>query len=607
MMRPFRYLLLLTISSSLSNVQEFERSWGNYYGPAGTDLGNSKFAKVKFDANNNLNFVGAVNTSNTYTASYYNQFSTAGTGYDITKLVNFVSGVVNNNGSVSSTSYVGTNGVFDLPNISFNNVGDRFVYQFSNQGITSGGTSGTWFPTSTAAGANKVLFSKYSSSGVLQWTTFLPTLDASSLSEIAHDTMGNTFVTGTTLNQNIGTPGAFQSSFIIRYDPNGNPLPNPFIAKLNSAGQLVWATYYPAEIYKLRYHDGNVYLSGNIDLDSSLSQMATANAFQSQKTGLSITKLSATDGSRVWGTYYGPVGSAYINIASGFDVNETGLYAMGDIYDLLGTGNTYFGTPGSFQTSPSGNSDIYLTKFNLDGGRVWSTYFGSSSEEISSLNSEPLKVFGSDIYITGFQQVLANSGSPTNLATPGSHVSSPPTFSGSANVSHNNLFFAKFSTNGTREWSSYYGGAAPSQGLPPSINISVLDANTFYLHGSTVSLEGISTEGAAQMTGVSGTLNGFLARFDRKILSTAETTSEADLILYDNPNSGIFTVEGDILKKNDLSIRIFDMSGRLLFQQKMNNQRKQMFNFQGRLKTGNYSVQIYTGSQVGKIFKVIVN
>lgn len=589
--------------------QEFQRSWGTYYGPAGTDLGNSVYTKIHFDVNNNLNFIGSVVTNSNYSTSYYNQFSSSGTGYAISSLINYLSGIVSTNGSIISNNYVGISTSAEFPNKSFDYFSNRFSTELSTGGFTNVGTTGTWFPNSSAAGSNNFLLSKYNSSGLLQWKTFLPTINFALSSEIEHDESGNTYVSGTTFNQNIGTSGAFQPNFIIRYGPNGEILPNTFIAKLDSSGQLVWATYFPATLYRMRYFNGNIYISGSADADTALTEMDTPNAFQSQKTDISLTKISATNGNRIWGTYYGPVGLSFLLLSSGFDVNETGIYIMGDVYDFAGTGNSYFGTPGSFQTVAQGavgTSEIFLSKFNHDGGRVWSTYYGSSAEEMSAYSNHPLEVFGNHVYFCGIQQVSSNGGSPANLATPNTHIASPPTYSGSSNLSYNNLFFAKFDSSGTREWSSYYGGAAAQIGSVPGMNIAVFDSDTFYLYGSTASTVGISTEGAAQSTGVSNILNGFLAKFDRKNLSTSETSLIKDLILYDNPNNGIFTIEGDILRKKDFTLHIYDFSGRLLYREKMKKEGKQVFNYQGRLKTGTYSVQIAAGKSLEKNFKMIV-
>ncbi|MBD8084069.1 T9SS type A sorting domain-containing protein [Chryseobacterium caseinilyticum] len=605
MKRKFLFLYIV-LSFIQLNAQEFVREWGTYYGPVDTFFGNATLNTLQFDSSNNINLLGSTQTNSAYQASYYNQFATSGAGYDITKASNILTGIINPSGAAVSSGYVGNSLSFDAPNMSFNNTGERFAYQFSNTGITgTSGTAGTWFPTAAAAEANKILLSKYSNTGVLQWKTFLPSLNTS-INEINHDSAGNTFIIGTTLNQNIGTAGSFQPSFVIRYDNNGNVMSNSYIAKLNSSGQLVWATYFPAQIQRIKYYNGNLYLTGGDDDDPALTQMATTNAFQSLKTNLSITKLNAADGSRIWGTYYGPAGINFLNLNSGIAVNDTGLYVAGDIFDFTGSNNTYFSTPGSFQTTPLGSGDIYLTKFNHDGGREWSTYFGSSSDDISSFNNNSLSVYGRDIYLTGVQTVAPNSVAPDNLATPGAHLSSPPPYSGPTHVAHNYLFFAKFNSDGSREWSSYYGGAGAQPGFPPSLSISVFNADTFYVYGTTRSTIGISSTGAIQPTGVPNVLNGYIAKFNRKVLSTSENPALQDLVLYDNPNNGIFTIEGHVLRKKDFNLNIFDMSGRLLYTQKMNGEQKQIFNYQGRLQTGTYSLQVSAGKDFSKNFKMIV-
>src|SRR5690606_21754152 len=129
-------------------------------------------------------------------------------------------------------------------------------------------------------------------------------------------------------------------------------------------------------------------------------------------------------------------------LPSGIEVNSSGIYLIGDVIDYAGGNGAYFGTPGSHQPSLAGESDIYLSKFSLDGARLWSTHFGGPGEEYSAYGVSPLALMGNDVILTFVQYSNGN----VNLATPGAYIDTMPvgSFSGGAA----NLVFAQFNENG---------------------------------------------------------------------------------------------------------------------------------------------------------------
>ena len=137
---------------------------------------------------------------------------------------------------------------------------------------------------------------------------------------------------------------------------------------------------------------------------------------------------------RVWGTYYGGVSDDY---ALGCSVDE----------DLNVFVNGYTSSPnniatsGAFQSNLEGLHDAFLVKFSPSGIRQWGTYYGGNSEEISAQCTIDRAGY---IYIAG----TASVGS--NVATPGcfQFICGGLT----------DAFLAKFSTNGYRIWSTFYGG-----------------------------------------------------------------------------------------------------------------------------------------------------
>jgi len=144
---------------------------------------------------------------------------------------------------------------------------------------------------------------------------------------------------------------------------------------------------------------------------------------------------------RLWGTYYGGSGDD-----KGYAVAVDG---SGNVYLAGATSSTdAIATINTHQSSLSGNKDAFLTKFSSAGVRRWSTYYGGSNiDEVRGLTID----FGEYIYLSG----LTNSNDV--IATPGAHQ----TFFGGGY----DAFLVKFNTNGIRQWGTYYGGSNNDYGL----------------------------------------------------------------------------------------------------------------------------------------------
>jgi hypothetical protein len=140
------------------------------------------------------------------------------------------------------------------------------------------------------------------------------------------------------------------------------------------------------------------------------------------------------------------------------------------------------------------------------------------------------------------------------------------------------------------------------------MNIIAKNANTFYLYGATLADTGITTPGAAQTAKIPNERTGFVARFDLKTeMATSETDLLKDLVLYDNPNNGNFSISGSILQKNQFQMKIYDMAGRMVYQQKMSKEKTQNFDLQNFLSKGNYLVEVReNNAETLKTFKMIV-
>jgi len=109
---------------------------------------------------------------------------------------------------------------------------------------------------------------------------------------------------------------------------------------------------------------------------------------------------------------------------------------------------------GAFQTIASSgqNFDAFAAKFDVNGNRLWSTFYGSLS---SSERAEDVACNSNgDIVITG--EVLGWPNS-TWLTSPGAFQT---TFSGNVDA-----FIVKFDANGFRQWATLYGGSNDDYGV----------------------------------------------------------------------------------------------------------------------------------------------
>ncbi|PMD92521.1 hypothetical protein BWI97_20785 [Siphonobacter sp. BAB-5405] len=157
-----------------------------------------------------------------------------------------------------------------------------------------------------------------------------------------------------------------------------------------------------------------------------------------------------------WATYYGGTG------------NET-LYSIenddsGNVYVVgVTTSPNTIASAGAQWGTLTGASDAFIAKFNNQGQRVWSTYFGGSGGDLATA----VAFSKGELYVAG----TSNSD---GLATPGAYQS---TRIGSTT----NSYFAKFNAStGARTWTTYAGDA--TGWLTPS-HMTVDETGAFYVVG----------------------------------------------------------------------------------------------------------------------------
>lgn len=185
-----------------------------------------------------------------------------------------------------------------------------------------------------------------------------------------------------------------------------------------------------------------------------------------------------------WATYYGDVNIDLVNSIT--SDTQGNIIIVGQ---TLSSNN--IATSGSHQSTYTADFDVFVTKFNKNGIRQWSTYYGGSSTDRGT--SICTDVLG-NIYIGG------STFSPFNIASFGAWQP--------ALESTDDAFLVKFNAMGIRQWGTYYGGNQHDY----IADMTVDGDDNIIVTGHTRSSYNISTVGAHQPNLV-GVENAFISKF----------------------------------------------------------------------------------------------
>ncbi len=320
------------------------------------------------------------------------------------------------------------------------------------------------------------------------WITYFGGLELDYSWDIECDASGNVFMTGYTGSLDFPiTPGAFQSvSLSIPVTGQSN-----FISKFNSAGSLLWSTYYSGSYFEEAHGvcvdaSNNVYMCGNT---YSSDFPVTVGAYQTALSGASadafVVKFDQ-DGVRLWATY---LGGTLFEMANKIDKDNAG-----NVWVAGGTASSDFPTLSAHDASYNGGgNDVFLAKFSPTGTLLYSTFLGGSIDEIAI-----------DIDFTaGFIGITGNTRSPNFPVTADAYDA---TLGGTLADG----FYAKFTLAGTLVYSTMMGGG--DLDLPQSINFDNLGCAVIAGHVKSVDFP--VTVGALQPLYGGGMQDCFMMRFN---------------------------------------------------------------------------------------------
>lgn len=581
----------------------YDRDWGTYVGGSGTYLGDFSLIGTSLfkDSQNNIHVAGQTTFQSGYSASYFNQFvSGGGNPVMLTGQSNYYSAKFSSTGQMLRGDYNGLPNNFERI-IGIDALDNIYTLKHIPGQVSGLATTGVWLTqnTNTAGNVTRILTKRDSNNNVI-WVTYLPNNDINQALSLRFDSNQNIYLLGIAQNDipGLGTPGVFQENFV-PYSISGIQQINSYVVKLNSSGQKLWGTFSTSEIFDFKFYNSELYLASHYNplMPGNFTNPGT---FQPDSPAKNIImKWNANTGKKVWGTFYGtPFNSMYTGSGiSAIEVNASGIYVSGQTED--DDHPTYFATAGAFKGQMT-NGDLFLSKFDLTGNRIWSTYFGSNGYDLIN-GTDNLTVLDNKIVFTG-----SHYGASGNVSTPGAFLTTIPNTS--ANLT--NMYFAEFDDNGNRQWSSYYGGAG-SNYYGEHINARFLNNGALILWGVTGSPTGIGANGAAypNMTNpYPSSPFGFIAKFSsNRELSTSDAIRNRDLQLYDNPNNGNFAISGSLLEKQKANLTVFDMSGKLVYQVPFEKKKTNHINLQGKLAIGNYLLEVTSENKEKiKVFKMTV-
>jgi len=214
-------------------------------------------------------------------------------------------------------------------------------------------------------------------SGSIVWTSRLASTSSDSAHAITVGTDGSVYIAGATQG-NLGgqiNSGA-EDGFIAKYNQDGTLV---WTRLIGSSDQWADGTYREAANGLVAGADGSIYLVG------SVRGSIDGQTFNGGNTDVLLIKYDA-DGNKAWTRLLGSTSS---ELGKAVAISPDGSIFIAGMTEGVGSLDGQ---------SRSGYRDVFVSKYNPDGSRVWTRLLGtSSSEEATSL------VAGTDgsVYVAG--------------------------------------------------------------------------------------------------------------------------------------------------------------------------------------------------------------
>ena len=416
---------------------------------------------------------------------------------------------------------------------------DQFGTSDSDHGtsITTDGNGNLYITGTTngvlgvsSSGGYDAFIAKYDNDGGQVWLKQFGTSDSDGVYSIVIDGNGNLYVTGT-------TNGVLGESNSGDYDA--------FIAKYDNDGGQVWLKQFGTSDTDRGHSiaidgNGNLYVTGATNGVLGESNSGGYDAF--------IAKYD-NDGGQVWLKQFG-----------------TSDYDEGNSITTDVSGNLYVvgAFPGELN---NGYYDVFITKYDSNGGQVWLKQFGTSGSDAGV--SIAIDVSG-NLYVTGattgefpgatnsndsydvFIAKYDNDGKQVwvdQFGTPDYDRGDSITIDGSGNLyvtgvtksilsgeinnGHLDVFVAKYGSDGSKIWVDQFGTLDYDEGNSITTDVS----GNLYVVGKTA---GTLPDGSN-----SGSYDAFIVKYIAPVTESLElineaidTINEMDPEIFSNPNMG---------------------------------------------------------------------
>jgi len=476
---------------------------------------------------------------------------------------------------------------------------------------------------------------KFSPDGELLWTS-----ESFGRTEgLTIDQNGDIIISGyTALEVGIATNGTFQETY-------GGGYGDGFLMKFRDNGEIIWGTYFGGtgtESGNNAYFLGLEVTEDNDIIYSSRIQsedMATPGTFQYERNGAEYTiSKFTTNGQREWTTYYG-ADEIHQQRITGLQVDGSDIYITGWVWNDT-VPNSYFDTFGDYDFV-SDSKEIFVSKFDSTGIRVWSQYLPGNGDEDGRRHA--LALINDHLYITfsstssdfgtegtsfphpgsGFPGVLVKIDLEGNLVWSTYLPDSIMPYNNSPSIFSNNIngiyamgstfavddgllgmfnreiedtathYIIKFSDEGEMIWGNYLGNSSNTEWFQYAMAFH--DAG-FYTIGSSVGYANIATEGAFQDT-PDGNYNHFLTKYKDDILGV-ENLDTVHFTAYPIPASNILHLDLNRNLKFPILAKIYNTLGQLVKMQEI-LESVSYINV-GVLSSGVYFLEVETGSRIEK-------
>lgn len=283
----------------------------------------------------------------------------------------------------------------------------------------------------TYAGSTDAFLTKFNADGTKAWTKLIGTNSIDRATAITVGTDGSIFVAGYTFGQLDGqTNLGSADGFLTKYMPDGTRLWTKFLGAVELDAPTALTTGLDGAIYITGGTTGvldGTSNKGNFDVFltkySSEGVKSWTKQFGSEKEDMSLDMVTGIDGSiyiggKTLGSFDGQINSGgYDSFLTKYNPDGTKIWTSfsGTSKDDHSFGLA-FGIDGSIYMSgyteadldgqtPSGDTDGFLTKYNEYGTKIWTKLIGTNQEDKASGISA-----GKDgtIYITGYTEGAIN-------------------------------------------------------------------------------------------------------------------------------------------------------------------------------------------------------